>query len=174
MPALLKQQRYEAMNNQKKFTYFDIEGKQKEVTLDFSMMRTAESLTFILYVAKIVGGQIGDVLSSGNLNSLQQLKEKDFNYDSMVGEFFKIFSRVEEKEFIQKMDVLLSTVTHEGNVLSIDYHIFDGNVDLPFKVAAKVMEVNYRRFLRGISDKFLKLKDQVIRKLQSGIDSPPS
>ena len=116
------------------FTY----GKdnKKQATLVFNMMGAEDSLKFIIYIGKLLGGVAGKAITSLMMGEkgLDDIGKNDINLEE-VGNFIPlILDRMDEKETIEKINLLFSSVTHEGNVLRLDYLIFDGRPDLIFKV----------------------------------------
>ena len=58
-----------------------------------------------------------------------------------------LISRIDEKETIDKINLLLKSVSHEGNTLHVNYLLFDnGRIDLLFLFIKEAFIVNYRDF----------------------------
>lgn len=138
-----------------KITSFDyyVEDKVQKADIEFRMLSCDKSLEFLMFLGKAIGGQVGKAISSFDINSLSELKdvkEENINVEKISNSILGIFDRLDRKEAIENLNLILSSARHGGNVLSLDYHIFDGNPDVALKVAKRAIEVNYSRFLQGI------------------------
>lgn len=119
-----------------------------------------DSLKVLIWLTKSVGGSI--TKSLGQLQSLTSLKddeEVDLSKFSDVLE--KLFDKIEEKETLAKIKILLSCVSYETQNLHYDSPVLVGEPLLALKLAKESMGVNFKSFLGGISDVGAKLKKTV-------------
>lgn len=131
--------------------------EKKEAQLFLKMLKPSEALSVLFFVAKILGGAAGNAISAfslGDMDALGRIFEKDFNISKLGDAIPIVLNRIEEKETMEKINTLLSSVTHEKNVLHIDYFIFDGRTDLLLSVTKAAFEENYRFFLEELISKF--------------------
>ena len=132
-------------------------NRKKEAQLFLKMLKPSEALSVLFFVAKILGGAAGNAISAfslGDMDALGRIFEKDFNISKLGDAIPIVLNRIEEKETMEKINTLLSSVTHEKNVLHIDYFIFDGRTDLLLSVTKAAFEENYRFFLEELISKF--------------------
>lgn len=125
------------------------EGDSKTADLNFDLLKCENSLRVILYLGKIAGGAFGKAISEfslGDTDKLDELKNSKVDISKLGDLIPVVMDRIHEKETIEKINLLLSTVTHDGNVLDIDYLLFDGRLDLLFKVLKIAFMHNYGFF----------------------------
>lgn len=132
-------------------------------TIKFTMLRVEDSLKFLLYLGKIFGGAMGSAISSvatGDASKIEKLSPKDFNLDSLGNNLSLLLGRIDEKETIEKINLLLSSVSHEGEVIDINSFIFDeGRLHLLFRFIKEAFMVNYKNFFyanKGLLEKIKK------------------
>jgi len=148
-------------NEPKNETY---QFNEKDIVLTFSQMKPSESLCFIMYLGKIIGGSAGKFIAAMDGAKLADLVDKgEFNMDKIGDAVATLFDRFEEKETIAKLNLLLSSVKTNGQPLYIDHPMFVGNLKDLFKVIKTAIGVNYKDFLDEISAALKK----VFAKMQS-------
>ena len=112
---------------------------------------------------------MGKAISSfalGSKDGLDEMTKGDFDF-SKLGELIPVvMDRIDEAETIEKINLILESVTHEGNVLNIDYLIFDGRLDLLFKVLKKALIHNYKFFFTEEILEKLALSKKIIQESQ--------
>lgn len=135
----------------------------RDAKIVFQMLRVEDSLKFLLYIGKLFGGALGATISSiaiGDTSKIDNLSTKDFNIETLGNNLAVLMARIDEKETIEKINLLLKSVSHEGNVINIDYFIFDnGRLDLLFRFIKEAFIVNYRNFFyanKGLLEKIRK------------------
>ena len=119
-----------------------------------------DSLKVLIWLTKSVGGSI--TKSLGQLQSLASLKdgeEVDLSKFSDILE--KLFEKIDEKETLEKIEILLSCVSYETQNLNYNSPILVGEPLLALKLAKESMGVNFKSFLGGISGVGAKLKKTV-------------
>ena len=142
---------------------------KKNAQLTFEMMGAENSLKFIMYVGKLLGGAIGKAVTAFMLGEkgIEDIGKSEINMEK-VGEFIPIIlDRLDEKETIEKINLLFSSVTHEGNVLRLDYLIFDGRPDVIFKIIKEAVTYNYSFFLNAELWEKLAATGKIIRESQT-------
>jgi hypothetical protein len=127
----------------------------KEFKLEFSQLRPSKSLIFMKWFGKIAGGSLGSAFGF--------FKEESNDYDfNQIGKIiFDSLDRVDDDEAIEKINLLLSSVEHEGTPIDIDYHMFEMDLTLLPKVIKVALEVNYKRFLQGKNGIIEKIKGTI-------------
>ena len=149
------------------FTY----GKdnKKQAHLFFNMMSAEDSLKFIMYIGKLLGGAAGKAISSLMLGEkgLNDIGKSDINLKEVGDMIPLILNRLDEKETIEKINLIFSSVNHEGNILRLDYLIFDGRPDLIFKVLKEAVTYNYSFFLNADLWEKLAATGKIIRESQT-------
>lgn len=141
---------------------------KKDATLVFNMLRPSDSLKVLLFVGKLLGGAAGGAISAfslGDAEALNKLGEGKFDASKLGDAIPLILNRIDEKETLEKVNILLSSVNHEGTTLDLDYLIFDGRPDLFFRVLKEALVENYRFFLQentGIFERLAKSKDAIL------------
>jgi len=80
-------------------------------------------------MGKIVGGSAGKVLGSfeGNAKKLAGISEDDLNLEKIGNALLSVFDRIDEKEVIEKLNVLLSSVSMNGETLDVDHAVFEAD-----------------------------------------------
>lgn len=147
------------------------EESNQDAKLVFEKLSPSKSLSFLIYMGKIIGGTIGKSLTAfDGSKKLSEIQGQDIDISKIGDALFHSFERLDDKEFIEKLNLLFESVNHEGNQVHVDYLIFDGRPDLIFLVAKEALEVNYSRFLRGISGSMDKIKES-IRIVKDGASS---
>ncbi len=145
----------------KKIYEVEIAGTNQEFELQFKMLKSSQSLKFLMYLGKIIGGSVGKVIGSiggeSKIEELENIKPDDFNLEKIGDAIFGLMDRVDEDEVLEKLNLLLSSVRHNGTILNVDHMMFDGAPDLIFSVAKEAMGVNYKRFLDGNSNVLQKI-----------------
>lgn len=131
--------------------------------VEFTMLKPSQSLKFLIYVAKIIGGSSGKVIgafngNAGKMEDLLNFKENDLSLEKLGDALFGIMERFEDDEVVDKLNLLLGSCKTNGEKLYVDHMIFsNGNIDLIFKIAKEALGVNYSRFLGGNSGLFSKI-----------------
>ena len=146
---------------------------KKEFKVEFSMLKPSKSLIFLMYMGKMIGGSAGKVIGAfkgDSLDSLMDMKEENLNLESMGNAIVSVIDRIDEKEVLEKINLLFESVTINGEVLDIDHMMFDGRPDLIFKVAKEAMEANFKDFLLENSEVFTKIIKS-LRIVKSGTKS---
>lgn len=134
--------------------------EKKDAELHFVMLKPSDSLKVLLFIGKILGGAVGNAISAfslGDRDALDKLAGENANLSKLGDAIPLMLSRIEEKETLDKLNILLSSVTHSGNTLNVDYFIFDGRPDLLLTVAKDAIVENYRFFLSENSQLLEKL-----------------
>lgn len=159
------------MRETKTVTY---KNEKDEFTLLFTQLAPSKSLVIMMYLGKILGGSAGNIIGSLGKNSLTDLaglKDGDLDFEKVGDAIYGLFDRLEDQAFIDKLNLLFSSVSIEGQSLDVDHHMFQGEPMLIFKVAYKALGVNYQSFLDGNSGALGKLI-QKIKGLKGTQDSP--
>ena len=152
--------------------------EKKDAELVFRMMKTSDSLKFLLYLGKIVGGALGSSISAfslGNPDAINKLGEGDFDVSRLGEAIPMILGRIDETETLEKINLILDSVTHAGTTLSADYFIFDGRVDLLIRVLKEATIENYRFFFQENTELFQKLgatRDAIHESLKRSTNQP--
>lgn len=125
-----------------------------EFTLMFSQLKPSKSLVFMMYMAKMIGGSASKVIGSfdkGSIEQLSNIKDEDISLEKMGEALSGFLDKLDDDDFIEKMNLLFSSVDTNGEVLTVDHLMFYGEPMLIFKVAYKALGVNYSSFLQGNS-----------------------
>ena len=145
------------------------QDNKKTATLVFNMMGAEDSLKFIMYIGKLLGGAAGKAISGlmTGEKGIEELGKSGVDTEKLGDLIPLIVDRIEEKETIEKINLLFSSVTHEGNVLRLDYLIFDGRPDLVFKIIKEAVLYNYSFFLNAALWEKLAATGKIIRESQT-------
>ena len=137
------------------------------------MLRVEDSLKFLIYLGKIIGGAAGTAIASvamGDSSKLDELSSNSFNFEKLGSNLSILLSRIEEEETIEKINLLLKSVSHGGNILHVNYLLFDnGRLDLLFKIIKEAFTHNYRNFFyanNGILDRLKKTSELITKSLR--------
>lgn len=134
----------------------------QNVDVYFHQLKPSESLIFLMYLGKIVGGSAGKFVGAMDGASLTDLANKtDFNMDKIGDAIGVLFDRFEEKETITKLNLLLGSAKMNGQPLYIDSPLFDGDLKPLFRAVKVALEVNYSDFLGGVSGLLKKVADRM-------------
>lgn len=159
-----------------KFTIKDSNDEDKEVTLLFTQLMPSKSIKVVTYLTRVLGTTAGKAM--GSMGSLDLKALDNLSMDKLGDAIAQLFETIDDDSLIEKMDILLQSVTHENNVVSVDYFLFHGNLPILFKVIKKALEVNFKSFLDGNSGLLEKLKAtlKIIQKVapSTGISGAPS
>lgn len=148
------------MRKEPRLEQFEFNGQQVDVY--FHQLKPSESLVFLLYLGKIVGGSAGKFIGALDGASLTELVNKtEFNMDKIGDAVATLFDRFEEKETIAKLNLLLSSAKMNGTNLYVDSPLFDGNLRPLFRAVKIALEVNYKDFLDVISGLLKKVADRM-------------
>lgn len=143
----------------------ELEFNGKQVPVRFNQLKTSDSLIFLMYLGKVIGGSAGKFIGAMDGKSLTDLVDKtDVNPDKIGDAISGLFERIGEKETIEKMNLLLSSVKSEGESLYVDSPFFDGNLPQLFKTLKIALEVNYKGFLpasSGMLKRFQNLREMM-------------
>lgn len=116
-----------------------------------------DSLKVLIWLTKSVGGSLAK-----GLGEFQSLASKDDGEDIDLSKFSdtldKLFEKVDEKETLEKIKILLSCVSYETQNLHFDSPVLVGEPLLALKLSKESMGVNFKSFLGGISGVGEKLK----------------
>jgi len=139
----------------------DIGAGLNDYTFKFKKLKPSKSLKFLLFMGKFIGRGGAGVVGSfdgqvNNLEDVSKIKESDINFKKM-GEALIGALEVDEDDVIVKLDLLLGSVTFEGEPLHVDHTVFEADLSLLPKIAMKALAVNYKSFLGGSSDLFSKI-----------------
>lgn len=134
----------------------DASGEKKEVKFLFTQLKPSASIKVLTYLTRVLGTTAGKAL--GSVNGFKPDDLENISMEKLGDSIASLFVTIDDDSLVEKMNVLLQSVTHENNVINVDYHLFDANIDVLFKVIKKALEVNYKRFLEGNSDLIGKLK----------------
>ena len=132
------------------------EEQDKEFVFVFSKLRNKDSAKFLIFLGKMAGGSMGRAIAGMNAKGSKELTTEDISES-----FNTFFDKIDEEGVIEKVNLLLSCVTHEGNSLDIDYFAFDGRLDLVFRVAKESFNHNFMFFFRGVINRSERLKKTV-------------
>lgn len=148
------------MRKEPRLEQFEFNGQQVDVY--FHQLKPSESLVFLLYLGKIVGGSAGKFIGAMDGASLAELANKtEFNMDKIGDAIATLFDRFDEKETIAKLNLLLSSAKMNGVSIHIDGPLFDGNLKPLFRAVKIALEVNYSDFLDVISGLLKKVADRM-------------
>ena len=134
----------------------DFGDPPRPTNIVFKMLKVEDSLKFLLYLGKLAGGAVGSAMGAMATGDNSQMNElgKKMNMESMGNNLGLLISRIDEQETIDKINLLLKSVSHEGNILHVNYMLFDnGRIDLLFKFVKEAFLVNYQNFFyenRGV------------------------
>jgi len=146
---------------------------EKEYSCLFAQLSPSKSLKFMMFLTKVVGGSTAKVIGSlngGSIQDLANINDDQIDLEKIGDAIFGLFDRVDEDEVIEKLNLLFSSVSIEGEQLDVDHLIFQGQPTLIFKLAKEAMAVNYSSFLEGISSAIKKLSGK-IKKAQDSKDT---
>lgn len=130
----------------------ELDFNDQKVDVYFHQLKPSDSLIFLMFMAKIVGGSAGKFVGAMDGKSLTDLVDKtDLDMDKLGGAISGLFDRMDEKGTVDKINLLLKSVKHKGESLDIDGPFFDGNLPQLFKVVKIALGVNYKSFLDVIS-----------------------
>jgi hypothetical protein len=153
----------------------DFGNGPKDIVFKFKKLKPSKSLKFLMFMGKLIGGSAGKVIGSfdGQVNKVEDLlniKEDDLNFEKLGNALLGVFDRIEDDDVIAKLDLLLGSVTMNGEPLNIDHAVFEADLALLPKIAMKALAVNYKRFLGGSSELFSKIA-QTIKIVKDGKSS---
>lgn len=163
-------------NEQTTATYeVDFGGGPKELVFNFKKLKPSKSIKFLMFMGKLIGGSAGKVIGSfdGQVNKMEDLldiKEDDLNFEKLGNALLGVFDRLDDEEVIAKLDILLGSVSMNGETLNVDHAVFEADLSLLPKIASKALGVNYKRFLGGSSELFSKIA-QTIQVMRNGRSS---
>ena len=129
---------------------------KKDAELVFAMLKPSDSLKVLLFLGKVIGGAVGTAISAftqGDSGAFDNLDPGKLGDAIPV-----ILDRIDEGETLQKVNIILSSVSHQGTALEMDYFIFDGRPDLFFKILKEAITVNYQFFFQESEGLFQKLE----------------
>lgn len=130
----------------------ELDFNEKKVTVFAGTLKTSESLIFLMFLGKIIGGSAGKFIGAMDGKSLADLVAKsDMNMDKIGDAITGLFDRLDDKNFIEKLNLLLSSVKADGQPMEVDHAFFDGNLPQLFRVLKVALEVNYKGFLPASS-----------------------
>jgi len=135
-----------------------IDGKEFMIT----KLGVEDSLKVLIWLTKSVGGSLTQGL--GEFQSLAKLDDGSAdNIDlSKFSEVLEtLFQKIDEKETLDKIKILLSCVSHKTINLTFDSPILVGEPLLALKLAKESMGVNFKSFLGGLSGVAEKVKETV-------------
>lgn len=153
----------------------DFGAGPKDIVFKFKKLKPSKSLKFLMFMGKLIGGSAGKVIGSfdGQVNKVEDLldiKEDDLNFEKLGNALLGVFDRIDDDNVIEKLDLLLGSVTMNGEPLNVDHAVFEADLGLLPKIAIKALGVNYKRFLGGNSEIFSKIA-QSIKIMRSGKNS---
>lgn len=165
------------MQNESKTLEFPIDfgAGPKDIVFKFKKLKPSKSLKFLMFMGKLIGGSAGKVIGSfdGQVNKMEDLldiKEENLNFEKLGEALLGAFDRIDEDDVVVKLDLLLGSVTMNGEPLCVDHAVFEADLALLPKIAMKALAVNYKRFLGGSSELFSKIA-QTIQIVKSGKSS---
>ena len=133
-----------------------IDGK----TFIITKLGVEDALKVLIWLTRSIGGTL--TKSLGELSSFKDLKgEDDVDLSKLSGVLDGCFERIDEKETIGKIEILLSAVSYETQSLHFSHPVLHGEPLLALKLAKESMGVNFKSFLGGISDVVGKIKQSV-------------
>lgn len=147
----------------------DFGDPPRPTNIVFKMLKVEDSLKFLLYLGKLAGGAVGSAMGAMATGDNSQMNElgKKMNMESMGNNLGLLISRIDEQETIDKINLLLKSVSHEGNILHVNYMLFDnGRIDLLFKFVKEAFLVNYQNFFyenRGVLEKLNKTMNLITK-----------
>ena len=140
----------------------------KEFLFVFSKMKNKHATKFIVFLGKLAIAPIGQAFAG--INTPGAINPKDID----VGEAFNTLARnIDEDAVVDKINGLLSCVTHEGNSVDIDYFAFDGRLDLALDVAKESFVYNFKFFFKRNLAKSERLTKTVQAMKKSAGESKP-
>ena len=147
----------------------DFGDPPRPTNIVFKMLKVEDSLKFLLYLGKLAGGAVGSAMGAMATGDNSQMNElgKKMNMESMGNNLGLLISRIDEQETIDKINLLLKSVSHEGNILHVNYMLFDnGRIDLLFKFVKEAFLMNYQNFFyenRGVLEKLNKTMNLITK-----------
>lgn len=139
----------------------------------FTKLKPSRSLIVMMYLGKLLGGTAGKAINSmqgSSLESLSNISDEDINFEKVGDLVTGFFEKLDDEEFIKKLNVLFESVECNGEVLYVDHPLFEEDPMLIFKVAAKAIGVNYKSFLGKSSGVIEKIKS-AMKKQQVSTES---
>lgn len=128
----------------------------------FTQLDPEDALKVLIWLTKSIGGSVSRSL--GAFESVQQAIDGKFKMGDLGVLLGALFDQMDEKETIEKLRILLSSVTHDGSDLEVNSPVFYGETLLILKVAKEALEVNFKSFLGGISGVLGKAKAKLLEK----------
>lgn len=133
-----------------------VDGKSFTIT----KLNVEDALKVLIWLTKSTGGSLAKGL--GELESFKDLKDGDnVDFSKFSGVLESLFDRIDEKETIEKIEILLSCVSYETQNLHFNHPVLIGEPLLALKLAKESLGVNFKSFLDGISGLAGKLKKSV-------------
>lgn len=123
-----------------------IDGK----TFLITKLNVEDALKVLIWLTKSIGGSV--TKSLGHFESLSKLKEDgDFDIGKFSNVIDGLFDKIDEKETIEKIGILLTAVSHETQGLNFNHPVLVGEPLLALQLSKASIEVNFKSFLQGIS-----------------------
>jgi len=142
--------------SEKAFQNRTIDGKEFVIT----KLGVESSLKVLIWLTKSTGGSLAKGL--GEFESFKNLGDgEDVDFSKFSGVIESLFDRIEEKETLEKIGILLSCVSYETQNLHYQHPVLMGEPLLALKLAKESLGVNFKSFLGGISGVAAKLKKSV-------------
>ena len=133
-----------------------IDGKSFVIT----KLGVEDSLKVLIWLTKSVGGTLAKSL--GELKQFSKAKDSDeLDLSKLSGVLDGALDKLDEKETLEKIGILLSCVSHETQCLHFSSPVLQGEPLLALKLAKESMGVNFKSFLGGISGVAAKVKQTV-------------
>ena len=138
--------------------------KDKTVTIDkhkflITMLDPESALKVLIWLVKSVGGSLSKSL--GAFDSIEKVLDGDFGMGNLGDALSNLFEKMDEKETIEKIEILLNCVSNDGSDLNLQSPMFYGETFLILKVVKESMEVNFKSFLDEISGVLGRVKEKI-------------
>lgn len=125
---------------------------EKPFDIEVYQLKTSEQLSFLMFMSKVIGGSAGKFIGAMDGKKVTEMAStSELNIDKIGDAVAGLFDRLDEKGFMEKLNLLLSSARHNGESLDVDHFAFEGNLPELFKVAKIAIEVNFKSFLPAIS-----------------------
>lgn len=123
-----------------------IKNGDAEFTLLLTQLRPSRAIKVITYLSRILGSTAGKAL--GSVNGFKPEDLENASLEKLGDAITHFLVSIDDDAFIEKINILFESVTHNNTVIHVDYPCFQGRPDLILSVAKKALEVNFKDFLQ--------------------------
>jgi len=129
-------------------------GKILDEEFIFTQLSPKISLRTSIKIAKNLGGPLGKALGSIQKTGSTGKPLDDYEMDMpAIGSSLKsLFTQLDEDTVVDIAETMLTTVLYKGRPLELNALIFQGNLQLMYKITFKAIQVNFGDFfLKGFT-----------------------